>query len=515
MPTDSAALPEQFVLCRDPAHVPAGWPTEVISDWCLGHHPSLPVVRIVDQLGRPAGWLIGHAIDDDGVLLKGGETVTAPVASTHELETWIYLHAGRFAAIVLTQSFERFYLDVAGSLSMVYSEVLTCVASTTSVLPRSAETEDLVEDMQLVGIPGVGMYPLHLTQRRNVLRLLPNHVLDLRTWGVQRHWPAPPALPVRNTAEVVSTVVDRTRLVIGALAERWPVLQRLTAGRDSRMLLACARPFTDRITFFTAEHLRSDETSWVDCVTASRMARDLHLRYLRLARRPAVPADLDEWQFRTGWSVGEEKGRQACTTFKSLPPGHVDLVAMCGELGRAEHWPEQLPDFWSPRPGTTEFARDQLLEFIMALYFPPNVARHPRSEATVAEWLETTQSYDLYTAHDLFYIEQRLGTWGGVFPYAYAIEGRFQLFPFADRRIFEAMMSLPTDTRLRDEMTQMLIEREWPELLAYPFNQPQGLQRLKAIRFRALRFSARAHRAARHPLRSTRRIVARIRRRIT
>jgi hypothetical protein len=128
-------------------------------------------------------------------------------------------------------------------------------------------------------------------------------------------------------------------------------------------------------------------------------------------------------------------------------------------------------------------------------------------------WLDAMKSYDHYFIHDLFYIEQRLGTWGGVFPYAYAIDGRFQLFPFSDRRAFEAMMSVSRAARLGDEMTQMLIEREWPELLSYSFNRPQGLQRLKAGRFRALRFSARARQAARHPVRSTRRIVARTRRR--
>ena len=515
MSAEAAILSEQFILCRDPEHVPAGWPTQVAASWRLAHHPSLPVVRIVNHRDDLVGWILGYAVDDEGVLLEGGVTVTAPVDTTDELEQWVYLHAGRFAVVVVTEAFERVYLDAAGSLSMVYSEAVACAASTPAVVPLTSETEELVEEMELVGIPGVGMYPLHLTPRRNVLRLLPNHFLDLRTWSAERHWPATVELRARETAEVVSTVVDRVRLVIAALVEKRPVLQRLTAGRDSRMLLACSRPFADRITFFTAEHLRSDETSWLDCTVAARMSKDLGLRYVRLPRRRPTPGELKEWQLRTGWSVGEEKGRQAYATFKGLPAGHADLVAMCGELGRAEHWPEQLPDFWTPRPGTPHFARDQLLEFFMNLYFPASVARHPRSESTVAEWLDATRSYDMYFVHDLFYIEQRLGTWGGVFPYAFAVDGRFLLFPFSDRRAFEAMMSLPVEARLADEMTQLLIEQEWPELLSYPFNRPQGLRQLKSAQFRALRFSARTGQRLRHPIRSTRRIAARLRRRVT
>ena len=512
---DRSALPDQFILCRDPGHVPDGWPKYVEHDWCLGYQPSLPVVRLADEFGTSMGWLLGWAVDGSGALLESGQIATVPVAASDELEHWIYLHGGRFAVIVVTPSFARVYLDPCGSLSAVYCPVLECVASTTSIVPRGGDTEEITEHMRLVGIPGVGMYPLHLTPRKNVLRLLPNHFLDLGTWEAARHWPKTHAFALRDTADVVSSVVDRVRLNLGGVIDVWPALLRLTAGRDSRMLLACARPMADQITFFTAEHERADEASWLDCSTASRIARDLGLRYRRLSHRRARPEDLDEWLVRTGWSVGEEKGRQACTTFKSLPPRHADLVAMCGELGRAEHWPEQLPDFWTRHAGQSEFDRDQLIDFFMNLYFPLNGGRHPQSRSTIAEWLETLQPYDKYFVNDLFYIEQRLGTWGGVFPYGFAQDGRFQLFPFSHRQIFEALLSLPKSVRLNDDLTHQLIESEWPELLAYPYNRARGLQRIATARFSALRFSARARRAARHPLRSTRRIVARIRRRVT
>jgi hypothetical protein len=506
---DRSALPEQFILCRDPRHVPGGWPTHVAKEWTLGHHPSLPVVQLSDRDGSAAGWLVGYAIDDGGVLLEHGDTAVTP-ATLDEVEAWVYLHGGRFAVIVVTALGERLYLDPSGSLSAVYCPALECVASTTSLIPRNEDTQEIAEDMRAVGIPGVGMYPLHLTPRRNVWRLVPNHFLDLGSWETKRHWPRT-ELPERDIGDVVSTVVDRVRLSISGLVEKLPALVRLTAGRDSRMLLACARPYLDRITLFTAEHLKSDETSWLDCAIASRISHDLRLRHVRLSRRPPTRHDLDEWLFRTGWSVGEEKGRQAVTTFKSLPPGHVDLVALCGELSRAEHWPEQLPDFWTPHPGETEFRRDQLVDFFMNLYFPLNGGRHPRSLSVIEAWLESVEPCGLYFAHDLFYIEQRLGTWGGVYPYGFSADGRFQLFPFSHREIFEAMMSLPTEVRLADGFTRALIESSWPELLEYPFNRPHGLQRLKATHFRALRFSARARRAASDPVRSTRRMVERLR----
>jgi hypothetical protein len=510
---DRNALHDQFILCRDRDQIPDEWLVHRVGQWWLGHHPSLPVVRLSDEVGFPLGWLLGWAVDDRGKLREADKTAAVSFATADELEHWIYLHGGRFVAIVVRSPLARVYLDPCGSLSVVYCAALECVASTTTVVPRVGDTADLVEETRLVGIPGYGLYPLGLTPRKNVLRLVPNHFLDLEKWQAVRHWPKTYPFAPRGVGEVVSTVADRVRLTIGGVLDERPVLLRLTAGRDSRLLLACARRFADRITFFTAEHERSDEVSWLDCSTGSRIAGDLGLSYMRLKRRPPRQEDLDEWLFRTGWSIGEERGQRALRTYHSLPPGHVDLIGLCGELGRVEHWPRLSPDLLARRPVLAQFTHDELLEFIPTLDSFPFVARHPRSASTVLEWLKEVEPYDLdlHLVHDLFYIEQRMGSWGGIFPYAYAQDGRFQLFPFSNREIFEAMLSLPVSARLNDEMGLELIRREWPELLRYPFNAPRGLQRVAAAQFPALRFSGRARRAVRHPVRSTRRILARVR----
>lgn len=378
-----------------------------------------------------------------------GQTVTVPFAATDELGDDLsprrpLRRDGGHAA------FARVYLDPCGSLSPVYCSILVCVASTTSLVPRDGDTEDIAEHMSAVGIPRDGMYPLHLTPRKNVLRLLRNHFLDLGTWEAERLWPKASTFAVRDTADVVSSVEDRVRLTWANSCTPGLCSFRLTAGRDSRMLLACARPFADQITFLTAEHERSDEVSWLDCSTGSPIAKDLGLRYVRLSHRRARPEDLNEWLVRTGWSVGEERGWRACTTFKSLPPGHADLVGMCGELGRAEHC-RRFPDFWTRHAGQSEFGRSDLLGFLLNFWF--RGGRHPQSRSTIAQWLESVQSFDLRLVLDLFEIEQRLGTWGGVFPYGFANDGRFQLFPFSHRQTFEALLSLPKSVRLNDDLT--------------------------------------------------------------
>jgi hypothetical protein len=186
---DRNALHDQFIPCRDRGQIPDEWLIHRVGQRWLGHHPSLPVVRLSDEVGFPLGWLLGWAVDDRGKLREADETAAVSFATADELEHWIYLHGGRFVAIVVRSPLARVYLDPCGSLSVVYCAALECVASTTTVVPRVADTADLVEETRLVGIPGYGLYPLQLMPRKNVLRLVPNHFLDLERWQAVRHWP--------------------------------------------------------------------------------------------------------------------------------------------------------------------------------------------------------------------------------------------------------------------------------------------------------------------------------------
>jgi hypothetical protein len=396
--------------------------------------------------------------------------VTVPFAERAEVapgdfERWVYEHGGRFMAVLITEAGQRVYLDPVGSLSAVYCPTLECVGSTVTVIPGGGDTGELTDLARLVGIPADTMYPLNLTPRKNVWRLLPNHFLDLRRWEMARHWPKTDAFPTADTEKVASQVVECVHLCMEALVAKRPVLLRLTAGRDSRTLLACARSWVDRMTIYTVEHEPSDEVSWLDCSTAARIARDLGLRYMRLPRRRARQDDLEQWLVRTGRNLGEPRAWRACTTFKHRPRGHADLVGIVGEVARNY--------YWSPDDTERTFVGpDRLLSVFRA-------GQHPLTRNVINAWLDSLPCRDPFLTLDLFYIEQRLGCWAGMLPYGFAQDGRFMIFPLCHRNIIEAMLSLPpVKVRGTDLLARRIMEREWPELLDYPFNEPRGLQRI-------------------------------------
>ncbi|MDD1710524.1 MAG: hypothetical protein LUQ37_06420, partial [Methanoregulaceae archaeon] len=116
-------LPGQFILGKTRTNIPESWISESIGDWLLGCHPTLPVIRISDENGQVAGWILGYAIDEAGRLLAENDSRTVPgIGDGLESgeERFTYRFGGRFLTIFADTRWPRVYLDPCGSLSAVY-----------------------------------------------------------------------------------------------------------------------------------------------------------------------------------------------------------------------------------------------------------------------------------------------------------------------------------------------------------------------------------------------------------
>jgi hypothetical protein len=139
--------------------------------------------------------------------------------------------------------------------------------------------------------------------------------------------------------------------------------------------------------------------------------------------------------------------------------------------------------------------------------------KNPLFCQTLSRWLESAPSRNPFLVLDLFYLEQCLGGWGGVFPYAYGQDGRFMVFPFCHRDIISAILSLPLAVRREGSLARLVAEREWPALLRYPFNQAHGLQQIGLAWYRVRQW-ARAVRLRRVAWRSVQ-AINRLRKRVS
>lgn len=451
----------QFVLSQDADRLPAGWDRRDAGGWFLATN-QLPVTDLVDAAGERIGWCLGQPIVD-GVLQPPQIRLGTRERRTLDWPAVDGLYdrmAGRFALVVLTEDEPSLLLDAYGSLAAVHASATRTVAST-PVLLGGEWDEDLIAE---VGYPDVNAWlPFGLTLTKGVRRLQANHRLDLRTWSVERHWPRPGSLVEDPDPARVRAVHDGIRNGIAAVAAAHPVVFSLTAGRDSRLLLACARDVLDRSAFFT---MAPPDLDTVDVHVATRLAARFGLDHRVVPIRPSTSAALTRWQFLTGHAVGSGlwKDHESLT---ALDPERVLLPGTAGEVGRGV-----MNRVWD--------LPDQRIDAHMLV----GRLRIPRSNAAfvagAAEWLDGLPDVPPPRVMDLAYIEHRLSCWAGPGHYG-NVTSRFEYTPFASRQLFTDMLALPAAYRLRQGLVRDICRRTWPELLDVPFNRYTGLRGARGV----------------------------------
>ena len=94
-------------------------------------------------------------------------------------------------------------------------------------------------------------YPGDTTPYEAIRQLMPNHYLDLGTGRVQRYWPNAD-LPAAAPREGLLMSLGTLRGLMESARRRFDLAVSLTAGLDSRVLLAMTAPFGREMFYFTA-----------------------------------------------------------------------------------------------------------------------------------------------------------------------------------------------------------------------------------------------------------------------
>jgi hypothetical protein len=425
---------------------------------------DLPVKPVVDPAHNQFGWCLGHPVFA-GALLPA--RIVIDPNQSDGLDDFYQQAASRYLLVLFSGQTPRVYLDAHGSLSAVYSPQAETVASTTTLIDAPWD-EELIRELEFPQRQ-TAWAPGGLTFKRGVHRLQANHVLDAGDWTARRHWPALGVLNVDDDAAAgVDELVRAGRETISAIGSVHPLHLSLTAGRDSRMLLACARPFVKRIEFFTFVEpgMASKNT---DAHTARRLAVAHRLNAKTVVTERADPDELRRWQHVTGHALSSSIWN-IHPTLRKLDPTRVVLPGMAGEVGRAFYWePEDNPETkLNPAVILGRVSKPQTKRLLLRM----------------EEWLSGLAHLNALQILDLLYIEQRLSCWAG--PQHYGNQHNlFEAVPLSSRRAFTAMMRLPYRYRFEQRLAADVCRAAWPELLELPFNEHTG------FKWRARRAAAR------------------------
>lgn len=287
------------------------------------------------------------------------------------------------------------------------------------------------------------------TNYTGITRLKPNHLLDVSTGTVTRFFPVKELQPQSLEAVVEQTRNIMPRIIQAAFHRNPRIMIGLTAGWDSRFLLAASRKIHKEVTYYVNRNSRSN----VDCRVAAQLADkfDLRLYELRMNTHPAEP----DGNF---FSILPHVTPEAYNLLKSTTRdfrGYKTISGSGSEIARSEF--SRIKDLNGSK--------------LAALAKYPGEAYCTRE---YDEWLQAEDTFRRFGYHplDFFYWEESLGN-----RVAKSISEAhtlgFYISPaFTCRFMLNHFLSI--DEKYREKQTSILyakiIEKEWKELLDIPVN---------------------------------------------
>jgi hypothetical protein len=413
--------------------------------------------------------LLGFILDpdapdlDDAGIVGGMAFAARPGISPVDLTGRF---GGRWLLFIEEPDDVRIFADPAGLRQMFHSDAAATgaiwAASEPGILAEILGLEIPPEARDFMASDGYTRnsehwWPWDTSPFREIRRLSPNHELSVRTGAARRFWPDK-GFP-RSAPDKAAEVVGETlRGLITAMHARGPLALNLTAGLDSRMVLAAARPVARDGVFTTSKKpdaLESDP----DLVISRKLAATLGLQHRVIPAASVLREEFRELYFSSNllyhekWAFLAQAGLDAFNGEKIGVTGHVAEVArnfyikQSGLEGRQAFTPE-------------------LLARATGLGQQAFVVR------AMERWTAGLGELYNYDARDLLYWENRLGSWLASCQQEFLLVSGETLSPFNCRRIMEAALSV--DPLLRSDpdypFFRTVIARLWPECLELPIN---------------------------------------------
>lgn len=481
----------QFLLGPRKIEVQPGWRSLAVTGCLfLSAHSELPVFQVESEDKRRQLTLVGEAMDPHSPSL-GNEDILRELMARFSARVDLLAAAapmgGRWVLIATNGRDAFLFHDALGLRQAFHTDVR------------------LAHELWVMSQPGIGIDMLgqrvdpearafmdsfafrsHAEYRwpgsgspvREMKRLLPNHLLDLKTGAIERYWPVGPL--ERFSAD---SAVDRLSKVlpgfVRAIVHRHHAALSLTAGIDSRLVLAAARGVTDKVAFVTVRQAKMPDDH-PDIVVPSRLLAQLRLKH-DVVRAPAtMSAEFSRCFKRNVFLAHDQYGPDAEAIRAYSGGTQVALTGSGAEVGRC---PFRSEIFRSDRKRIDAFDLAEL----------QRMSREPFAVKNFNAWLVDARARFDVKLLDLFDWEQGHGSWLSTTQLEFDSAWRDIFTPYNSREVLATLLGVDESQRRSPNypIFRTLIRTLWPELLDVPINPvARGAQARKLARklFNVARF---------------------------
>jgi hypothetical protein len=299
-------------------------------------------------------------------------------------------------------------------------------------------------------------WPGNATAFRETTHLLPNHYLDLRTGRVWRFWPKAP-IEKATLVQGVDNAVEILEGLMDAAYRRFDLVLGMTAGLDSRVVLAAARRNRNKLRAITVRQGQLPDDH-ADLVVAARLLGQLDIPHSVVKALPYMSAAFSKAFKENVFLAHDHYGPDAEAIRHEFSREKVAATGSGAEVARASF--RARIDANKSRYSAVDLARLLLMEdneFAVRAY---------------ARWLDETG--DLHGVHllDLLSWENLHGNWLAGTQLEFDFAWRDIFTPFNCRSLLVELLSIDEKYRSAPDYPafRLLIEKMWPELLDETIN---------------------------------------------
>lgn len=296
-------------------------------------------------------------------------------------------------------------------------------------------------------------------------KLLPNHYLDIQNRTIHR-------LPVFQELDRVplseKEIIDQSSTLLTgtyrALSNRnYKLIQPLTAGWDSRVLLAASKSIPKTIDYYVFNRENKNPEKYQDVRIPAKLADKLNLNFEIIQPEELSQDFIQHYKKNHIYPRILSKTENIQSHFTRYSGAQQKVINLNGNAA------EILRCFYGNYRSTPSLN--------MLLYF----SGFPNSEfikQELSDWYQDATVYSKKTEMnllDLFYWEQRMGNWGSQFPSEQdiAIE---EISPFNNRLLIQTLYATGFKKRKKPNhpVFKKLIQNLWEEVLSEPFNPDES-----------------------------------------
>ena len=403
--------------------------------------------------------IIGIAIDTNTGKQEGLASALAnDCKSLEEVLQAEYHLGGKYLIYVSDKTNRYLFGDATCSIQICYTagDGLFECASDPFILAR---TRQLQPDEALLKIRESGdlaqAMPYDITVFKEIRQLLPNHTLELQTGAVARYLYFDREVAELSAKEAAVELAPRLLATVKGFQSFFDLVIPITAGKDSRVVLAATYRITPNVSTYTLKHKKHSDNA-ADLVIAKQLTDHLGIRHEQYADIE-IPETLIRY-FDTVFG----KNCYSKNTLKIAATVHCyfhDSAIVNGDI--------------IGQIGKCSLHRDIPTRLATARYFRCKMHNFSKKAKTLTDdWIqEVRQSDEHMSIFDLFSIENRMGRWSAQNLSLYNYMGQPNINFFNSRSIIGILGRVPRKDRMTSAIHKELLRLLDERFLEIPFGE--------------------------------------------